>query len=70
MAGGMVLVVNAGSSSIKTAVFDADLREVLRIDAQGIGQTGQLRIGSGAAQPCALPDHPTATQFCSQLPAA
>jgi acetate kinase len=62
MAGGMVLVVNAGSSSIKTAVFDADLREVLRIDAQGIGQTGQLRIGSGAAQPCALPDHPTAFQ--------
>ncbi len=56
----LVLVVNAGSSSIKAAVFDGGLTERLRIEAQGIGQTGALRVNSAPAQPRALPDHQTA----------
>ncbi|MFG6530172.1 MULTISPECIES: acetate/propionate family kinase [unclassified Sulfitobacter] len=56
----LVLVVNAGSSSIKAAVFDGGLSETLRIEAQGIGQTGALRVGKAPARPLALPDHRTA----------
>ena len=37
----MLLVVNAGSSSIKLAVFDADLREVARAQLAEIAQGGQ-----------------------------
>lgn len=57
-----LLVVNAGSSSIKTAVFDAQLREVLRIEATGIGSPGQGRLRDGAQPQSALdlPDHTAA----------
>lgn len=56
----LVLVVNAGSSSIKTAVFDGGLTEQLRIEASGIEQSGSLRIGKAPAKPLNLPDHRTA----------
>jgi acetate kinase len=41
----MILVVNAGSSSIKIAVFDDGLGERLSGIADGIGGSGRLRIG-------------------------
>ncbi len=46
--GGPVLVLNAGSSSLKYAVFDADLTERAR---------GMVEIGPGGA-----PDHPSALE--------
>lgn len=57
-----LLVVNAGSSSIKLAVFDAALGPVLTADATGISDksgTGTLRFGSDQAA-ARLPDHATA----------
>ena len=58
----LVLVVNAGSSSIKTAVFDGGLDEVLRIEASGIGQSGMLRVAGKAPLPQDLHDHQTALE--------
>ena len=55
----LVLVLNAGSSSIKFAVFDANLNDVLSGMADGIGGTGSLKVGSDKAQ-TDLPDHATA----------
>ena len=52
-----ILVINAGSSSIKAAVFDGGLTERARVQATGIGATGEVRVGSDPAQPCDLPDH-------------
>ncbi|MEQ8895913.1 MAG: acetate/propionate family kinase [Roseovarius sp.] len=40
-----ILVLNAGSSSIKFAVFGGDLKERLRGMAEGIGGEGSLRVG-------------------------
>ncbi len=54
-----LLVVNAGSSSIKTALFDPDLCEVLRSEATGIGGAGNLKT-AGKSQQLALPDHASA----------
>ena len=51
--------MNAGSSSIKTALFDADLNETLRIEATGIGGTGTVTTGD-SRQPAALPDNAAA----------
>lgn len=51
-----ILVVNAGSSSIKLAVFSADLNQQLSAEASGIGSTGQLRVGD-ARQETALATH-------------
>jgi len=51
--------MNAGSSSVKTALFDAALTEVLRIEATGIGGAGSVRIGE-AVQPAELPDNAAA----------
>lgn len=48
--------MNAGSSSIKTALFDGDLAEVLRIEATGIGDAGQLVAGL-AKRTVDLPDN-------------
>ena len=45
----MILVVNAGSSSIKVAVFDDGLGERLSGIADGIGGAGRLRIGDTSA---------------------
>jgi acetate kinase len=54
--GAPILVVNAGSSSIRVAVFDGALRCVLKGMAEGVGGTGRLRVES-ASQDVALPDH-------------
>lgn len=52
----MLLVVNAGSSSIKLAVFDAGLAQVLAASVTEIGGAGRLVVGA-AAQECAAADH-------------
>lgn len=41
----MLLVVNAGSSSIKVAVFDARLAQVLSGSVTEIGRAGRLKLG-------------------------
>ena len=41
-----ILVLNAGSSSIKFAVFDADLNQTLSGIAEGIGQISKITIGT------------------------
>ena len=51
-----ILVLNTGSSSVKFAVFDAQLQERLSGVADGIGGAGQLRIGA-EREAVALPDH-------------
>ncbi len=51
--------MNAGSSSIKTALFDAALTEVLRIEATGIGTAGSIKIGT-IAQAADLSDNAAA----------
>ena len=55
-AGGDVLVLNVGSSSIKCVVFDAALHEVLRGGVDGIGHHAALRMGA-LRQPVTAPDH-------------
>ncbi|ASM74251.1 MULTISPECIES: acetate/propionate family kinase [Roseobacteraceae] len=55
-----ILVVNAGSSSIKTALFGTDLHETLRIEASGIGTQGSIRTNGGARHDLALPGHTAA----------
>lgn len=55
----MILVVNAGSSSIKGAVFDAGLVRLLRVSVTGIGGQGRIRIDAEPA-PCDAPDHAAA----------
>src|SRR3989338_408585 len=52
----MLLVVNAGSSSIKLAVFDDRLQQVLAGSVTESGGAGRLRCGYFAAA-CAAPDH-------------
>lgn len=53
----MILVINAGSSSVKFAVFDTDLTLRLSGNADGIGSdTGRMRFGDDSA-PATLPDH-------------
>ena len=57
-----ILVLNAGSSSIKAAVFDATLTEQLSASATGIGAdgvTGEIRIGDHR-RACPMPDHTAA----------
>ncbi|EKE43972.1 acetate kinase [Oceaniovalibus guishaninsula JLT2003] len=53
----MILVVNAGSSSVKCAVFDGDLKRVTTLKATEIG--GASRIGG---LPADLPDHAAAIE--------
>ena len=55
----LILVLNAGSSSIKFAVFDANLNDVLSGMADGIGASGSLKVGGDKTQ-TDLPDHDTA----------
>ncbi len=55
----MILVVNAGSSSVKVALFDPDLREVSRGSLSEIGGTGRLRL-SPRDEPASVPDHDAA----------
>ena len=65
----MLLVVNAGSSSIKLAVFDADLRAVLAGSVAEIGGAGRLTVGA-VAQDCAAADHQAALALVFQAMAA
>lgn len=55
----LVLVLNAGSSSIKLAVFDGQLTQVLTGIADGIGGPGTLKLGDVKTTQ-AFPDHATA----------
>ena len=57
-----ILVMNAGSSSIKTALFDGALSELLRVEATGIGSEGELKI---ANETCALPLPDNATALAA-----
>ncbi|OYU39848.1 MAG: acetate kinase [Pseudorhodobacter sp. PARRP1] len=61
----MLLVVNAGSSSIKLAVFDGDLRAVLTGSVTEIGGAGRLTVGA-VAQDCAARDHQAALALAFQ----
>lgn len=54
-----ILVLNAGSSSIKFALFDGQLDEKLSGIAAEIGGHGSLTIGGESLSP-AMPDHRTA----------
>lgn len=55
----LVLVLNAGSSSIKLAIFDGALTQILTGIADGIGGPGTLKLGDvKTAQD--LPDHASA----------
>ncbi|MCZ8088591.1 MAG: acetate kinase [Rhodobacteraceae bacterium] len=59
-----VLVVNAGSSSVKVAVFDAGLREVLAGRVTEIGGA-QARVEIGPLQGArVVPDHAAALALC------
>ena len=51
--------MNAGSSSIKTALYDGALSELLRIEATGIGGAGQLEV-TGKKHSLHMPDNATA----------
>jgi acetate kinase len=55
----LVLVLNAGSSSIKFAVFDGNLNDVLSGMADGIGGPGTLKVGDDKTD-APLPDHDAA----------
>ncbi|TNC49851.1 acetate kinase [Rubellimicrobium rubrum] len=55
----MILVVNAGSSSVKVALFDDDLQEVLKGAVTEIGAVGELTLGS-FRQPVRASDHAAA----------
>src|SRR6056297_2030176 len=55
----LILVLNAGSSSIKFAVFDGKLNDVLSGMADGIGGPGTLKVGRDKTD-ASLPDHDAA----------
>lgn len=57
--GTVILVVNAGSSSVKLSLFDPAGREVLKGSVSEIGGTGELRLGP-ARQPVRAQDHDAA----------
>ena len=59
----LILVLNAGSSSIKFAVFDTDLRQEIGGIVEGIGGASTIKI---ADQSRALPfiDHKSALSGC------
>ena len=57
--GDLVLVLNAGSSSIKLAIFDSALNQILSGIADGIGGPGTLKLG-GVKSAQDVPDHATA----------
>tara|TARA_R110002096_G_scaffold97378_14_gene217181 strand:- start:1239 stop:2405 length:1167 start_codon:yes stop_codon:yes gene_type:complete len=63
------LVMNAGSSSVKYALFDGALRQVMSGSATEIGGAALLKIGD-AARSMALPDHRAAVAACLDALAA
>jgi acetate kinase len=52
----VILVLNAGSSSLKFAVFGEDLRVRARGQVAGIGNASRLEIAGQPAEPVAAPD--------------
>jgi acetate kinase len=64
-----ILVVNAGSSSVKFALFDADLVELISGAASEIGGKAQLSVG-GVKAAADLPDHRAAIAACLEAIAA
>ena len=65
----MLLVVNAGSSSVKLAVFDGDLRQILVGSVTEIGGAGCLRLGA-VDRDCAAADHRSALALAFEAMAA
>ncbi len=65
----MLLVVNAGSSSVKLAVFDAGLAQVIAGSVTEIGGAGRLRVGE-VARDVAAADHRAALGLCFEAMAA
>ncbi|WP_373354799.1 acetate/propionate family kinase [Pseudoroseicyclus sp. CXY001] len=55
----MILVLNAGSSSLKAELFGEGLASVLALSVREIGGAGELRIGA-ETRPAAAPDHEAA----------
>jgi acetate kinase len=55
----MILVVNAGSSSIKVALFDAGLARLVSGEVTEIGGAGQLKLGKDKS-PVSAPTHAAA----------
>lgn len=53
---GSILVINAGSSSVKAALFGADLSPQASASAEEIGGASRLIMGA-APEPADLPDH-------------
>jgi acetate kinase len=58
----MMLVVNAGSSSLKFALFDPDLTEILSGQVSEIGGAATFRLSRDEA-PTDAPDHDAATEL-------
>lgn len=52
----IILVVNAGSSSIKVALFDAGLDVLMRASVTEIGGSSRLTVGTESG-PCVAPTH-------------
>ena len=61
----MIFVVNAGSSSIKVALFDG-AEQVLSGMVGEIGGAARLTVGKGAAQAVSAPDHEAALALLIQ----
>ena len=61
----MIFVVNAGSSSIKVALFDGAV-QVLSGMVGEIGGAARLTVGKGAAQAVSAPDHEAALALLIQ----
>lgn len=54
---GLILTVNAGSSSLKLALFGEAAAPVATASVSEIGGASRLRIGSGESLPCEAADH-------------
>lgn len=61
----MILVVNAGSSSVKAALFAPDLTEVTRLMVSAIGGNAAL-VHDGRTRPVDAPDHGAAIMLIRQ----
>lgn len=62
-----IVTVNAGSSSVKLAVFTAsDLQKLFEAAVENIGQPTAQLITEGDSKPVAAPDHTAATAMLTQ----
>jgi acetate kinase len=66
----MILIVNAGSSSIKVALFARDLAPILTYSVTEIGGRGEIRIGTDVRPVSATDHHRALTQILDALTAA